>query len=196
MKTTYRKVFWSAGFGWLFDAMDVGLLSFLIVQLSSEWGLTPIQKGLLGTFTTAGMAFGAPLGGYLADRVGRRPVFLCTLVLFGLASLGSAFSPGLAVMLLFRLLMGIGLGAELPVASTLVNELSPPEKRGRTVVLLESFWAVGWIAAASSLTSLCLRTAGERPHRRRAARHLRHIHTPRHCRTCPRYSQDGEGSAA
>ncbi|WP_040948742.1 MFS transporter, partial [Gorillibacterium massiliense] len=148
MNSAYRKIFWSAGFGWLFDAMDVGLLSFIVVKLSTEWNLSSESKGLLGTATTAGMAIGAPLGGYLADRFGRRPIFLLTLVVFGLASFGSAFSPGLTVMMLFRLLMGIGLGAELPVASTLVNEAAPPEKKGQTVVLLESFWAVGWIAAA------------------------------------------------
>ncbi|WP_058301339.1 MFS transporter [Gorillibacterium timonense] len=147
-KPTYRKVFWSAGFGWLFDALDVGLLSFILVQLTTEWGLTPAEKGLLGTVTTAGMAIGAPLGGYLADRLGRRPIFLLTLILFGAASLTSAFSPGLGFMMACRLVMGIGLGAELPVASTLVNELAPPDKKGRTVVLLESFWAGGWMAAA------------------------------------------------
>ncbi len=143
-----RRVFWSAGFGWMFDAMDVGLLSFIVVSLAAEWGLTPTETGLLGTFNLAGMALGASIGGYLADRIGRRPVFLATLMLFGLASLGSAAATGLAVMLVLRFIMGLGLGAELPVASTLVNEFSPEHKRGRIVVLLESFWAVGWLLAA------------------------------------------------
>jgi putative MFS transporter len=67
---------------------------------------------------------------------------------FGAASFASAFATGFVSMLLLRVIIGLGLGAELPVASTLVNEFAPPAKRGRTVVLLESFWAVGWIAAA------------------------------------------------
>ncbi|WP_429842295.1 MFS transporter [Brevibacillus sp. FIR094] len=128
--------------------MDVALLSFIMVALRQEWGLTGEEAGLLGTGNLVGMAIGAIVGGYLADRIGRKPVFLLTLVLFGLASFASAFATGFATMLLFRFLMGLGLGAELPVASTLVNEFAPPEKRGSTVVLLESFWAVGWIAAA------------------------------------------------
>ncbi|MED1913869.1 MFS transporter [Bacillus thuringiensis] len=148
MSKPYKKVFWAAGFGWMFDAMDVALLSFIMVALRQEWGLTGEEAGLLGTGNLVGMAIGAIVGGYLADRVGRKPVFLLTLVLFGLASFASAFATGFATMLLFRFLMGLGLGAELPVASTLVNEFAPPEKRGSTVVLLESFWAVGWIAAA------------------------------------------------
>ncbi|WP_064201474.1 MFS transporter [Brevibacillus brevis] len=148
MSKPYKKVFWAAGFGWMFDAMDVALLSFIMVALRQEWGLTGVEAGLLGTGNLVGMAIGAIAGGYLADRIGRKPVFLLTLILFGLASFASAFATGFATMLLFRFLMGLGLGAELPVASTLVNEFAPPEKRGSTVVLLESFWAVGWIAAA------------------------------------------------
>lgn len=148
MTTTYKKVFWAAGFGWMFDAMDVALLSFIMVALRQEWGLTGEEAGLLGTGNLVGMAIGAMLGGYLADRIGRKPVFLYTLILFGAASLASAFATGFLAMLLLRFCMGLGLGAELPVASTLVNEFAPPEKRGRTVVLLESFWAVGWLIAA------------------------------------------------
>ncbi len=143
-----RRVFWSAGFGWMFDAMDVGLLSFIVVSLASEWGLTTTQTGLLGTVNLAGMALGASIGGYMADRIGRKPIFLATLIIFGMASLASAAATGLAVMLVLRFIMGLGLGAELPVASTLVNEFSPAHKRGRIVVLLESFWAVGWLLAA------------------------------------------------
>lgn len=148
MSAPYKKVFWAAGFGWMFDAMDVALLSFIMVALRQEWGLSPEEAGLLGTGNLVGMAIGAIAGGYMADRIGRKPVFLLTLLLFGAASFASAFATGFLTMLLFRFFMGLGLGAELPVASTLVNEFAPPEKRGSTVVLLESFWAVGWIAAA------------------------------------------------
>lgn len=132
----------------MFDAMDVGLLSFIVVSLAKEWSLSPFEVGLLGSFNLAGMAIGAALGGFLADKIGRKPVFLFTMILFGLASISSAAASGLLVMLILRFIMGLGLGAELPVASTLVNEFAPEEKRGRTVVLLESFWAAGWILAA------------------------------------------------
>ncbi|MBO7742939.1 MFS transporter [Paenibacillus sp. MWE-103] len=147
-KRELNKVFWAAGFGWMFDAMDVGLLSFILVALRKEWGLTAQEAGLLGTFNLVGMAVGAVLGGYLADRFGRRPVFLLTLVVFGAFSFGSAFAGGFGIMLALRFLMGVGLGAELPVASTLVSEFAPAATRGRMVVLLESFWAAGWILAA------------------------------------------------
>ncbi|WP_436244963.1 MFS transporter [Paenibacillus sp. LjRoot56] len=147
-KLVFRQVFWAAGFGWLFDAMDVGLLSFILVALRKEWALTAQEAGLLGSVNLIGMAIGAAFGGYLADKIGRRPVFLLTLVCFGVFSFGSAFAGGLGSMLILRFFMGLGLGAELPVASTLVNEFAPPDKKGRIVVMLESFWAVGWIIAA------------------------------------------------
>ncbi|WP_376769514.1 MFS transporter [Paenibacillus plantarum] len=147
-KLVFRQVFWAAGFGWLFDAMDVGLLSFILVALRKEWALTAQEAGLLSSVNLIGMAIGAAFGGYLADKFGRRPVFLLTLVCFGVFSFGSAFASGFGSMLILRFLMGLGLGAELPVASTLVNEFAPPDKKGRIVVLLESFWAAGWIIAA------------------------------------------------
>jgi putative MFS transporter len=88
--------------------------------------------------------------GLLADRIGRKTVFIVTLVLFSVASGLSALTTTLAAFLVFRFLIGMGLGGELPVASTLVSETVAPEKRGKVVVLLESFWAFGWLLAASA----------------------------------------------
>ncbi|CAA9352424.1 MAG: Niacin transporter NiaP [uncultured Gemmatimonadetes bacterium] len=75
-------------------------------------------------------------------------MFAGTLLIYGLATGAAAFSWSVASLLVFRFLIGFGLGAELPVASTLVSEFSPARIRGRIVVLLEAFWAVGWILAA------------------------------------------------
>ncbi len=144
----YKKLIGLAGIGWAFDALDVGLLSFIMVALSKQWGLTAMEKGWLGTINLIGMAIGATIGGILADRFGRRPIFLYTLLLFGIATAGSALATTFAIMLIFRFFIGLGIGAELPVASTLVNEHAPAHIRGRAVVLLESFWALGWIIAA------------------------------------------------
>ncbi|WP_042354478.1 MFS transporter [Bacillus rubiinfantis] len=134
--------------GWLFDAMDVGMLSFIIAALQVEWKLTPGQMGWIGSVNSIGMAVGALVFGLMADKIGRKNVFLITLLLFSLASGASAFTTSLAVFLTLRFIVGMGLGGELPVASTLVSESVPAEKRGSTVVLLESFWAGGWLIAA------------------------------------------------
>lgn len=146
--TSNRKLLGIAGFGWLFDAMDVGLLSFVITALQKEWHLNSQQMGWIGSINSIGMAVGALLFGLLADKIGRKAVFLITLLLFSVGSGVSAFAPTLAIFLLIRFFIGMGLGGELPVASTLVSESVPAKDRGRIVVLLESFWAVGWILSA------------------------------------------------
>lgn len=143
-----NKLLLIAGTGWLFDAMDVGLLSFILAALKQDWGLTPSQLGWIGSVNSIGMAVGAFVFGIYADKKGRKSAFLFTLLMFSIASGLSAFAWGLSSLLILRFFIGMGLGGELPVASTLVSESVEPEVRGRIVVLLESFWAVGWILAA------------------------------------------------
>jgi len=143
-----RKLLGIAGLGWLFDAMDVGMLSFVIVALQKEWGLSSQEMGWIGSINSIGMAVGALLFGILADKLGRKSVFIMTLLLFSIGSGLTALTTTLAMFLILRFLIGMGLGGELPVASTLVSESVEAHERGRIVVLLESFWAVGWLIAA------------------------------------------------
>lgn len=134
-----NKLLWIAGLGWLFDAMDVGMLSFIIAALQKEWNLTAEQMGWIGSMNSIGMAVGAFVFGLLADRIGRKQVFIITLLLFSIGSGLSAFATTLTVFLILRFFIGMGLGGELPVASTLVSESVPAHERGKVVVLLESF---------------------------------------------------------
>ncbi|MGR7025909.1 MFS transporter [Geodermatophilus sp. URMC 62] len=138
----------ASGLGWALDAMDVGLISFVMAALAVQWSLTPTELSWIGSIGFVGMALGATLGGLLADRVGRRSVFALTLLVFGVATGAAALAWSVAALLVFRFLIGLGLGAELPVASTLVSEYAPARLRGRVVVALEAFWAVGWLLAA------------------------------------------------
>jgi putative MFS transporter len=130
------------------DAMDVGLISFVLVALPQSWGITPADKSWIASAGFMGMAIGASVGGLVADRLGRRQVFAMTLLVYGVATGASALAWGVGALIALRFLVGLGLGAELPVASTLVSEFSPPAIRGRVIVWLEAFWALGWTAAA------------------------------------------------
>ncbi|MET4561309.1 putative MFS transporter [Lysinibacillus parviboronicapiens] len=143
-----NKLLGVAGVGWLFDAMDVGILSFVIAALAVDWGLNSSQMGWIGSVNSIGMAVGALVFGVFADKVGRKKIFMWTLVLFSIASGLSAFTTTLVAFMALRFLVGMGLGGELPVASTLVSESVEAKERGRVVVLLESFWAAGWLIAA------------------------------------------------
>lgn len=137
-----------SGVGWALDAMDVGLVSFILAALAAQWSLSPGQLSAIASIGFVGMAVGASLGGLLADRIGRRQVFALTLLIYGLATGASALVTGVGLLLVLRFLVGLGLGAELPVASTLVSEYAPARIRGRVVVALEAFWALGWLLAA------------------------------------------------
>ncbi|MDR2156058.1 MAG: MFS transporter [Burkholderiaceae bacterium] len=142
------KLLGIAGLGWMFDALDVGLLSFIMAALKQDWNLSAKALGWIGSVNSIGMALGALIFGLLADRIGRKNVFIITLLMFSVASGLSALANTLAVLMFLRFFIGMGLGGELPVASTLVSESVPAHERGRIVVLLESFWALGWILAA------------------------------------------------
>ncbi|WP_337061462.1 MFS transporter [Kineococcus sp. G2] len=144
----HRRLLVGSGIGWALDAFDVGLVAYVLLALNVQWGLTDGERSWIASIGFAGMAVGASLGGLLADRIGRRQVFALTLLVYGIASGASALSWSLGALLVFRFLVGLGLGAELPVASTLVSEFAPRRIRGRAVVLLEAFWAVGWTLAA------------------------------------------------
>ncbi|MFB5253186.1 MFS transporter [Bacillus cereus] len=143
-----RKLLGIAGLGWLFDAMDVGMLSFVMVALQKEWGLSTQEMGWIGSVNSIGMAVGALVFGILSDKIGRKSVFIITLLLFSIGSGLTALTTTLAMFLVLRFLIGMGLGGELPVASTLVSESVEAHERGKIVVLLESFWAGGWLIAA------------------------------------------------
>ncbi|WP_324650252.1 MFS transporter [Georgenia sp. H159] len=144
----HGKLLGGSGVGWALDAMDVGLISFVIAALAQAWDLSAAEQSWIASVGFVGMAIGASVGGLLADRIGRRQVFALTLLIYGLATGASALATGLVMLIVLRFLVGLGLGAELPVASTLVSEYAPKRIRGRVVVILEAFWALGWIAAA------------------------------------------------
>ncbi|WP_199440059.1 MFS transporter [Umezawaea beigongshangensis] len=144
----HRKLLLGSGAGWALDAMDVGLISFVLAQLAVQWDVSSTALSWVASAGFVGMAVGASLGGLLADRIGRRQVFALTLLVYGVATGASALAWSVGVLIALRFVVGLGLGAELPVASTLVSEFAPPRIRGRVVVVLEAFWAVGWTLSA------------------------------------------------
>lgn len=144
----HRRLLITSGLGWMFDSMDLGIVSFVIAALIRDWHLSNMEAGLIGSIGFVGMFIGAALAGSLSDRFGRRSVFQLTLLIYSIASGLSALAFGLVSLLVLRFFVGLGLGGELPVASTLVSEFAPARRRGRMIVLLESFWAYGWVIAA------------------------------------------------
>ena len=102
----------------------------------------------MAMIVAAGALIDSPLGPLLLGIRVEFYLFALTLLIYGLATGASALATGLVMLIVLRFIIGLGLGAELPVASTLVSEYAPRSIRGRIVVILEAFWALGWIAAA------------------------------------------------
>jgi putative MFS transporter len=143
-----RKLLLICGLGWAADAMEVLLVSFAMPSLAKLWALSPAQTGLLATAIFVGMIMGAVVWGRLADRVGRRICFVLTIAFYSVFGALSALSPGYWWFLGLRLLTGVGVGGALPVDYGMFSEYLPPENRGRRLVYLEAFWALGSILAA------------------------------------------------
>lgn len=136
------------GLGWAADAMEVLLIAFILPAIGEEWQLTNAQKGLLGTSVFLGMLLGAWGWGWISDRIGRKTGFISTVAIDSIFGLLSAFSPSFIWLLILRTITGIGVGGTLPVDYSIFAEYLPAKSRGRYLVLLESFWALGTIAVA------------------------------------------------
>ena len=156
------KLLMVIGTAWLFDAADVALLSFIMPLLKAEWTLTDSQIGLVSSITTVGMMVGAILFGYLADKFGKKNIIIITLLIFSISNLALAFTNDLPQFLIVRFITGIGLGGELPVATTIIADSFSGHRRSRMLILVDSFWAIGWILA-SLLAFLFMPLYGWRP---------------------------------
>ena len=157
-----RRLLAVCGVTWAADAAEVLLVGFALPSIRAEFGLDAITGGLLATAGFVGMLLGAWFWGPMADRIGRRRGFVLTVAVFAVFGLAAAFAPSPGWLMLFRFLAGFGLGGALPLDFSLYAEYLPSEGRGRRLVLLESFWAVGTIIAAG-LAWLLVPTVGWRP---------------------------------
>lgn len=146
--TSYQRfIFIVIATAWFFDALDVGIMSFVLGSIRADFHLNTAESGLLGSASFLGMFLGAGVSGLLADRFGRRPVFQWSMIVWGLASFLCAGAKNFHMLLAFRVLLGIGMAMELPIAQSIVSEFMPTAERGRYVALLEGTWPVGFICA-------------------------------------------------
>jgi putative MFS transporter len=144
-----RKLLVICGAGWAADAMEVVIVAFVIPAVIREWSLTTTQAGLIGTAIFVGMLIGAWFWGAITDRIGRKPGFVLTVLVDSVFGFLSALSPSYIWLLVLRAITGFGVGGTLPVDYSIFSEYLPRRNRGRYLVLLESFWALGTIVAAA-----------------------------------------------
>ena len=142
------KALLAAQSGYLLDAFDVLLYVFAINVLRQEFGLTNRMAGLVGSATLIASAAGGILFGMLADRLGRTRTLVYTILLYSLASAGTATAHSFAELIFWRALVGFGLGGEWSAGAVLVSETWPAERRGQAIGWMQSCWALGYMLAA------------------------------------------------
>ena len=142
------RVLAAAKVGWMLDAMDFMLYAMALGQLRAYFELDDAAAGFIGTATLVMSGVGGLVFGYVADRFGRRRALMATIVIFSLASLGASTSQSVLQLLFWRAVLGIGMGGEWASGAVRVSETWPPQHRNKAISIMQSGWAIGYIAAA------------------------------------------------
>jgi AAHS family benzoate transporter-like MFS transporter len=145
------------------EGYDMGALGAVLPVMmgDSQWHISPVTAGLVGSAALAGMFFGGYLMGLLADRFGRKPAYLTAFTLFSLASGVGALMPTVPAFSLCRFLAGIGVGGIVPIASALTSEYATAGKANRYYAVMYSGYSVG-IFAAAAVSALSVQVLGWR----------------------------------
>jgi AAHS family 4-hydroxybenzoate transporter-like MFS transporter len=142
----------------IFDGFDIQILGFAIPSIMREWHLVRAQFAPVLAIGLAGMALGSPLAGYFGDRFGRRTALIGSVVVFGAATMATAFSHGLIELAVLRFITGMGAGGALPNAGALAAEFAPirwrPVAVTLTIVCVPLGGMIGGVAAARILPAL------------------------------------------
>jgi len=156
------KVLWAALLGWALDGMDIMLYAFALTSIQQEFHLSRAQAGWMASTTLLGSALGGLVFGFIADRHGRVRALIYSILAYSLFTAATATAHSAAELLIWRFLVGLGLGGEWAAGSVLVAEVWEPEHRGKAIGLVQCGWALGYMAAALLATAI-LPTHGWRP---------------------------------
>jgi putative MFS transporter len=136
------------GSSWFFDGFDALAIAYVMPALIHPWHLAPIQIGLMISGGYLGQTIGSVYFGWLAERIGRVPVCLYTLLLWSLTSLLCAFAWNYQSLLVLRFIQGLGLGGEIPIMAAYINEFANSRYRGRFSLSYQTLFSIGLFAVA------------------------------------------------
>jgi MFS transporter, putative metabolite:H+ symporter len=139
----YARILGTVAVAHFFDAFDSLTIAFILPVLVGLWKISPSEIGLLISAGFAGQLLGALALGWAAEKYGRRRVLQWSLLIIAAFAAACAFAWSYLSLMVFRFLQGIGLGAEVPVAATYLNEFTRAAYRGRFILALQWMFAVG-----------------------------------------------------
>jgi len=144
-----RRALVAASFGWMLDSFDVMLYAMVLAALMSDLGMAKATAGLLGSLTLVASAVGGLVFGVVADRFGRRKALMASILIYSVFTAACGFATGVAMLAVFRIFLGLGMGGEWASGAALVSETWPAAHRGKALGIVQSSWAVGYAAAAA-----------------------------------------------
>lgn len=148
-----RIMLWGSG-GPFLDGYVLVMIGVALEQLTPIFHLDATWTGMLGAATLAGLFIGTSLFGYISDRVGRRKMFLADIIAIGLISVATMFISSPVELLVMRVLIGIVIGADYPIATSMITEFSSTRQRAFAVGFIAAMWYVG--ATCANLVGWCL----------------------------------------
>lgn len=147
-----KRALIAAALGWALDAFDVMLFSLTLASVIKELGLTKVQAGLLGSITLLGGAAGGLFFGWVADKFGRTRALMGSVLIYSVFTALCGLSQTFWQFAAFRALLGLGMGGEWASGAALVSEWWPTHVRGRALAWMQSAWAIGFGAAALTVS--------------------------------------------
>lgn len=138
----------AAWLGWTLDAFDFTVFLLLIVPISQEFHAPLTLVTLVFTLTLWMRLLGAVSSGWMADRMGRKAPLMISILWYSICNFIAGFSPTFVFLLIFRTLLGIGMGAEWPAGAALAMETWPTRSRGLMSSILQGSWALGYLVSA------------------------------------------------
>ena len=145
----HAHIWFLSAMGIFLDGFDLFVMSIALPLIIVQFSATPLEQGIIGAAAVVGAIFGALIGGRLCDRFGRKKVFLFDLLIFIIFAVLSSFAWSIESLIIFRFLLGVGIGADYPVCASYVSEFMPKRIRGRMLIAAFSFQAIGIFAAAA-----------------------------------------------
>jgi PHS family inorganic phosphate transporter-like MFS transporter len=141
----HLKAMITSGMGFFTDAYDLFIIGVVLAILTPLWHLNALEISLLSSTSLIAAALGAVIFGRLADHIGRHAIYGYTLVVLAVGAIASAFSPGIIWLLVFRFILGLGIGGDYPLSATLMSEYANRRDRGKLITMVFSMQGLGLI---------------------------------------------------
>ncbi|GLV58987.1 MFS transporter [Dictyobacter sp. S3.2.2.5] len=143
----HLKAMITSGMGFFTDAYDLFIIGVALSILTPLWHLNTFEVSLIGSTSLIAAALGSIIFGRIADFVGRKAIYGFTLIVLAAGAIASALAPNLICLLIFRFILGLGIGGDYPLSATLMSEYANRKDRGKLITMVFSMQGVGLVLA-------------------------------------------------